>query len=47
MNIEVRKATKQDMPAVLKLINELAKFENEPDAVEITVKDLENDGFGP
>ena len=46
MNIEVRKATKQDMPAVLRLIKELAKFENEPDAVEITVEDLQNDGFG-
>lgn len=46
MNIEVRKAQKEDMPAVLRLINELAKFENEPDAVEVSVKDLENDGFG-
>lgn len=35
------------MPRVLELINELATFEKEPDAVEITVKDLENDGFGP
>ena len=46
MNIEVRKAQKEDMPAVLRLINELAKFENEPDAVEVSVKDLESDGFG-
>ena len=46
MKIEVRKAVKEEMPAVLRLINELAKFENEPDAVELTVKDLENDGFG-
>lgn len=46
MNIEVRKAQKEDMPAVLRLINELAKFENEPDAVDVSVKDLENDGFG-
>ena len=46
MKIEVRKAVKEDMTAVLRLINELAKFENEPDAVELTVKDLENDGFG-
>lgn len=34
------------MPQVLDLITELAVFENEPDAVEITVSDLENDGFG-
>ena len=46
MKIEVRKAIKEDMPAVLRLINELAKFENEPDAVEVTTQDLENDGFG-
>ena len=46
MNIDVRKATKQDMPAVFKLINELAKFENEPEAVKITINDLERDGFG-
>lgn len=34
------------MPKVLDLIMELAVFENEPDAVEITISDLENDGFG-
>ena len=33
------------MSAVLKLIQELAKFENEPDAVVVTVADLERDGF--
>jgi len=41
-----RLATKQDMPRVLELINELAIFENEPEAVEVTLSDLENDGFG-
>ena len=41
-----RLATKQDMPRVLELINELAVFEKEPEAVEVTVKDLINDGFG-
>lgn len=34
------------MPQVLNLINELAVFEKEPDAVEITVEDLQRDGFG-
>lgn len=34
------------MPEVLHLINELAIFEKEPEAVEVTVKDLQNDGFG-
>jgi len=41
-----RLATKQDMPRVLELINELAIFEKEPDAVEVTVKDLITDGYG-
>ncbi|WP_296317035.1 GNAT family N-acetyltransferase [Winogradskyella sp. UBA3174] len=41
-----RLATLKDMPRVLELINELAIFEKEPDAVEVTLKDLENDGFG-
>lgn len=34
------------MPAVLRLIKELAAFEKEPDAVEVTISDLERDGFG-
>ncbi len=46
MTFKIRKAKKTDMPQVLALINQLAIFEKEPDAVEVTVKDLENDGFG-
>lgn len=41
-----RLATKADMPRVLELINELAVFEKEPDAVEVTLDVLESDGFG-
>jgi GNAT superfamily N-acetyltransferase len=41
----IRKATKLDMPAVLELIKELAVYEKEPEAVVVTVTDLENDGF--
>ena len=33
------------MQSVLDLITELAVFEKEPDAVEITVEDLVRDGF--
>ncbi|NHM05945.1 GNAT family N-acetyltransferase [Flavobacterium sp. CYK-4] len=42
----IRKGQKHDMPAVLELIRELAVFEKEPDAVVVTVPDLERDGFG-
>lgn len=41
-----RLATIEDMPRVLELINELAIFEKEPDAVEVSLKDLQEDGFG-
>jgi GNAT superfamily N-acetyltransferase len=41
-----RLATKADMPRVLELINELAVFEKEPNAVEVTLDLLESDGFG-
>ncbi|MEC4112941.1 GNAT family N-acetyltransferase [Myroides pelagicus] len=44
--MNIRKATSADMPRVLELIQELALFEKEPDAVVITVDDLIRDGFG-
>lgn len=43
--MNIRKATKNDMPSVLELIQELATFEKEPDAVVVTVDDLVRDGF--
>ena len=46
MNFTIREGRKQDMPSVLKLIQELAHFEKESNAVIVTVSDLENDGFG-
>lgn len=45
MSYIIRKATKNDMPEVLDLINELAVFEKEPNAVEVTVEELQKDGF--
>ena len=41
----IRKGEKKDMKSVLELIQELATFEKEPDAVVVTVADLERDGF--
>lgn len=35
------------MATVLTLIKELAVFEKEPDAVVVTLEDLQRDGFGP
>ncbi|MBF2707017.1 GNAT family N-acetyltransferase [Flavobacterium soyangense] len=42
----IRKGNPEDMEAVLGLIQELAHFEKEPDAVLVTVEDLIRDGFG-
>lgn len=42
----IRKGTKNDMPAILNLIKELAIFENEPHAVVVSAEDLVKDGFG-
>ena len=44
--MNIRKGRKEDMAVVLDLIKELAVFEKEPDAVVVTVADLERDGFG-
>ena len=46
MKIKIREGVKKDLPSVLKLIKELADFENARDQVTITLEDLENDGFG-
>lgn len=45
--MNIRRGNPQDMQAVLGLIQELAEFEKEPDAVIVTVDDLIRDGFGP
>jgi len=46
MNFSIREGKITDIPSVLNLIKELAIFEKEPEAVEISVADLERDGFG-
>ncbi|WP_264565694.1 GNAT family N-acetyltransferase [Flavobacterium sp. N3904] len=44
--MKIRKGKKEDMQGVLALIQELAVFEKEPNAVLITTEDLIRDGFG-
>jgi GNAT superfamily N-acetyltransferase len=46
MDFVIRKANTDDMPQVFALIKQLADFEKEPDAVVVTVEDLQKDGFG-
>ncbi|MCL6461449.1 MAG: GNAT family N-acetyltransferase [Flavobacterium micromati] len=43
--MNIRKGKPEDMKAVLGLIQELAEFEKEPDAVLVTEADLVRDGF--
>ena len=46
MKYHIREAITTDMSQVLQLIQELALFEKEANAVEVTVEDLIKDGFG-
>ncbi|MEN8125616.1 MAG: GNAT family N-acetyltransferase [Bacteroidota bacterium] len=46
MKFKLRNAKQTDMRSVLFLIKELATFEKEPHAVELTENDLIKDGFG-
>jgi len=46
MNVIIREGIESDMPAVLNLIKELAHFEKESNAVEVTETDLAVHGFG-
>ena len=46
MNVQIRRATRADIPRVFELICELAEFENARAQVETTPEILERDGFG-
>ena len=46
MEYSIRDAEAKDMAQVHQLIKELAIFEKEENAVEVTVADLKRDGFG-
>ena len=46
MEITIRSGYKEDLPAVLGLVKELAVFEKAPNDVVVTLEDMERDGFG-
>jgi GNAT superfamily N-acetyltransferase len=46
MNITLRKASREDVPAMLALVKELANYEKATDEVEVTEKEMVEDGFG-
>lgn len=46
MENTIRKFKREDLPQILELIRELAAFEKEPDAVEVTLVELEREGLG-
>jgi len=45
-NYNIREAEFNDSSSILKLIKELAEYENEPNAVNLLVEDIQKDGFG-
>ncbi len=47
MNYTIRKAVKADVADMLRLVKELATYEKAPDAVEVSLAEMEADGFGP
>ena len=46
MNINIRRAVKEDCPRLLELIQELAVYEKAPDEVTVTLEHFEASGFG-
>jgi len=46
MDILIRKATREDCPRLLELIQELADYEKAPNEVTVTLEHFEESGFG-
>jgi len=47
MNINIRRAVKEDCPRLLELVHELARYERAPNEVTVTLAHFEESGFGP
>ena len=47
MEINIRRAIKEDCPRLLELVKELAAFERAPDEVTVTLTNFVESGFGP
>ena len=47
MDVLIRKGRESDLARLRELIVELAVFENEPDAVRVSLESMKTDGFGP
>ena len=45
MNISIRKGLRSDLPHILNLVKELAIYEKAPTEVEVTLEEMEKDGF--
>ena len=46
MEIQIRRAVREDCPRLLELIKELATYEKAPDAVTVRLEHFEESGFG-
>ena len=46
MNINIRRAVKEDCPRILELVRELARYERAPNEVTVTLEHFEESGFG-
>ncbi|HWJ30199.1 MAG TPA: GNAT family N-acetyltransferase [Flavisolibacter sp.] len=46
MNVNIRRAVKEDCPRILELVKELAEYERAPQEVTVTLEHFEESGFG-
>lgn len=45
-NVKIRKAVREDCLRIMELVQELAEYEREPDAVTVSLEHFEESGFG-